>query len=64
MLLGTTQVQIDEDELLEELNALQEEEAVKLDFVIPSAPKANIEFVRSKVEKEEQLEPKMEAELA
>ncbi len=64
MLSGTTQVQIDEDELLEELNALQEEEAVKLDFVIPSAPKANIEFVRSKVEKEEQLEPKMEAELA
>jgi hypothetical protein len=70
MLSGTTEVQIDEDELLDELNTLQEEEAIKLDFAIPSAPKANIDFAKSSVKEREEeqiihdLEPQREAELA
>lgn len=56
MLSGTTEVDIDEDELLEELDALQTEEAIKLDFAIPAAPKATIDISQHELESE-QLEP-------
>lgn len=68
MLSGASEIRIDEDELLEELDALQEEEAIKLDFAIPSAPKANLEAYKSteepkEAENQEYLDDK-QAELA
>ena len=65
MLSGSSDVVIDEDELLEELDALQADEAKALDAAIPSAPKFAIEKKQSLVEDQVQLaEEEPEAELA
>lgn len=52
MLSGTTEVDIDDDELLAELEALQKEDAIKLDAAIPAPPKSSIEFANRETETE------------